>query len=179
MSSTPGAAQATHYIVLCELKNLIEVFKLNYTGSTINFTPVQEISSFAPGSPPPAADAGAGEIHISPDGKNVYITNRLTGEATDNLVRFGIVASQGGSISLQPHEKISSGGILPRMFSLGLTGFEDFIFLANQQGNLGLLAFKKNADGSVNPEPVASLPMTVFSDPSTANGPQFVQQILS
>ena len=175
----PGAAQATHYILLCETKNLIEVFQVEYAGNTINFTPAQELSSFGADFPPAnPSTAAAGEIQISPDGKDVYVSNRLTGDATDSVAHFGVVVSaDDGSITLQFRDTVSSGGILPRMFSFGRDGFEDYVFSVNQQGGDALVAFRKADDGSLAPQPVASLPLSVFADPASSNGPQFVQQI--
>jgi 6-phosphogluconolactonase (cycloisomerase 2 family) len=37
---------ATHYFLLCELLNLVEVFQLTYTGNSIQFFPVQTLSTF-------------------------------------------------------------------------------------------------------------------------------------
>ena len=174
----PGAPQATHYILLCETMNLIEVFEVEYAGNTINFTPAQELSSFGADFPPAnPSTAAAGEIQISPDGKDVYVSNRLTGNDTDSVARFGIASADDGSITLQFRDTVSSGGILPRMFSLGRDGFEDYVFLVNQQGDNALMAFQKADDGSLAPQPVASLPLSVFADPTSSDGPQFVQQI--
>ncbi|KAH8902947.1 putative isomerase YbhE [Coniochaeta sp. PMI_546] len=173
----PGAApaEATHYFLVCEVLSLVVVFELDYAGSTIQFTQVQTLSTFGEDFPPAnATTAAAGEIQVSVDGKDVYVSNRLTGNATDSISHFGVEVSGAGDVSLGFREAVSSGGSVPRMFSLAL-GAERFVFVTNQAGALGLVAFRRNADGSLDPNPAASLPVSVFG--LDGFGPQFVQQI--
>jgi 6-phosphogluconolactonase (cycloisomerase 2 family) len=174
----PGAApaQATHYFLVCEVLSLVLVFELDYAGGdTIEFTQVQTLSTFGEAFPPAnATTAAAGEIQVSVDGTDVYVSNRLTGNATDSIAHFGVEVGSAGEVSLAFRDTISSGGLVPRMFSLAL-GAERFVFVTNQGGDLGLVAFRRNADGSLDPTPAASLPVSVFG--LDGFGPQFVQQI--
>jgi 6-phosphogluconolactonase (cycloisomerase 2 family) len=174
----PGGtpAEATHYFLVCELLSLVLVFELDYAGATIQFTLTQTLSTFGGDFPPAnATTALAGEIQISVDAKDVYVSNRLTGNATgDSISHFGVDVSGAGDVSLGFRDTISSGGQVPRMFSLA-QGAERFVFVTNQAGDLGLVAFRRNADGSLDPTPAASLPVSVFG--ADGFGPQFVQQI--
>ncbi|KAH8899000.1 6-phosphogluconolactonase [Thozetella sp. PMI_491] len=176
----PGADKATHYILLQEILSLIQVYKLDYVDNTINFTPTQEISSFgnlALFGPANSTTASAGEIQITPDGKDIYVSNRLTGNATDSLAHFAVVQGAGGDITLEFRDTVSSGGLIPRMFSLGLDAFSSTLFATNQGGASGLLAFTRDASGALSPQPAASVALDVFAPAGTTNGPQFVQQI--
>ncbi|OIW34175.1 putative isomerase YbhE, partial [Coniochaeta ligniaria NRRL 30616] len=176
----PGAAapaNATHYFLVCEVLSLVAVFELAYAGDTIQFTQTQTLSTFGEAFPPAnASAAAAGEIQVSVDGRDVYVSNRLTGNATDSISHFGVeVGGAAGEVILVFRDAVSSGGLVPRMFSLAL-GAERFVFVVNQGGELGLVAFRRNADGSLDREPAASLPVGVFG--VEGFGPQFVQQIL-
>jgi 6-phosphogluconolactonase (cycloisomerase 2 family) len=173
----PGAApaEATHYFLVCEILNLVLVFNVAYTDTTMQFTQVRSLSTFGAAFPPATpSTAAAGEIQISVDGRDVYVSNRLTGNATDSIAHFSVERTADRGIALVFRDTVSTGGSLPRMFSLAL-GAERFVFVANQGGALGLVALRRNADGSLDGNPAASLPLGVFGGEGL--GPQFVQQI--
>ncbi|KAK0388370.1 hypothetical protein NLU13_4615 [Sarocladium strictum] len=163
------AEKATHYMVLCEIKNLIIVFELSYTDSSIEFTKIQEISSFGPDANP-SADAAAGELAIV--GDHVYISNRLTGDETDDISHFAIHKC-GEKPELRFVDSVSTGGTLPRMFSVTSSGRE--LLVGNQGGALGVVAIGINEDGSLEKEFRASIKASEFGEAGA--GPQFVQQI--
>ncbi|TID02879.1 putative 6-phosphogluconolactonase [Colletotrichum higginsianum] len=184
----PKGDKATAYIVACELTNTLEVFSVSNNGSSISLTRTQEISTYGAAFPPAnATTAAAGEIIVSGDGKDVYVSNRLTGNQTDSISHFKITqkAAQGGSpckatsggIALEFVEAISSGGQIPRMFSLSKD--DKTLFSTNQQGEgaFGVLALNRALDaGKLTATAVASLPVTLFGP--VGFGPQFVQQIV-
>ncbi|KAK2605894.1 hypothetical protein QQS21_003734 [Conoideocrella luteorostrata] len=169
-----GAAKATHYIVLCEIKNVVNVYSLKYGGDKgIEFFTEQSISTFPSATPPKAA---AGELVIAPDSKSVYASNRLTGEATDNIAHFRVVQqSAEGSATCQIKLELvgltSTGGKLPRMFSISEDG--QFVLVGNQDGDLGVVALKRNPDGTLEKNPAASIPANTLPN---GKGPAFVQQ---
>lgn len=164
-----NAEKATHYIVLCEIKNLIVVYELSYTDSSIEFTKIQDISSFGPDANP-SDDAAAGELAIV--GDHVYISNRLTGGDTDDISHFGIFKCS-EKTELRFVDSVSTGGTLPRMFSVTSSGAE--LLVGNQDGALGLVAIGLKEDGSLEKEFRASVKASEFGDKGF--GPQFVQQI--
>ncbi|OLN85483.1 putative 6-phosphogluconolactonase-like protein 4 [Colletotrichum chlorophyti] len=178
------AAQATHYILACELTNNLEVFKVSANGSSLAFTRTQELSTYGAAFPPAnATSAAAGEVVVSADGKDVYVSNRLSGNDTDSISHFRIkqaAATAGSScknataadIELEFVEAVSSGGQIPRMFSLSRD--DKTLFSTNQQGELGLVAFNR-VEGKLIATPAASLPASLFGP--LGFGPQFVQQI--
>lgn len=170
-----AAREATHYFLVCEMLSLVLVFEVSYTGATIELDHVQSLSTFGTDFPPAdAAGTTAGEIQVSVDGRDVYVSNRGTGNETDSISHFGVEGGVDGGVSLGFRDVVSTRGRVPRMFSLAL-GAERFVFVANQGGELGLVAFRRNADGSLVTEPAASLPLGVFG--VEGFGPQFVQQI--
>ncbi|KAK1984535.1 Lactonase, 7-bladed beta-propeller-domain-containing protein [Colletotrichum cereale] len=184
----PKGDKPLAYIVACELTNTLEVFSVSNNGSSVSLTRTQELSTYGEAFPPAnATSAAAGEIVISGDGKDVYVSNRLTGNATDSISHFKITqrAAKAGSpckaasggITLEFVEAISSGGQLPRMFSLSTD--DKTLFSTNQQGDgaLGLLALNRAPDaGKLTATAVASLPVTLFGPEGF--GPQFVKQIV-
>ncbi|KAK2041217.1 putative isomerase YbhE [Colletotrichum somersetense] len=184
----PKGDKPLAYIVACELTNTLEVLSVSNNGSSISLTRTQELSTYGAAFPPAnATSAAAGEIVISGDGNDVYVSNRLTGNATDSISHFKITQqaakagspckAAGGGIALEFVEAISSGGQLPRMFSLSTD--DKTLFSTNQQGEgaLGVLALNRAPDaGKLTATAVASLPVTLFGPEGF--GPQFVKQIV-
>lgn len=165
--------KATHYFLACELASLVKVFTLQYTNNSINFTEVQSLSTHGKDFPPAnATSAAAGELVIDAANKNLYVSNRFTGNATDSISHFSINIGDSGPLKFV--DQISSGGLVPRMFSLSKD--DSILFSTNQDGSSGLLALAKdNKTGSLTEQPVASVPLGKFG---AANfGPQFVMEI--
>lgn len=174
----PHHQQATHYFLACEIASLVKVFALSYPANgSVVFTEVQSLSTFGAAFPPAnATAASAGELIIDAANANLYVSNRLTGNATDSISHFAIdidaAADAGGPLTFV--DQISSGGLVPRMFSLA--NDDDVLFSTNQDGEWGLVAFAKDAEtGSLAEVPVAGLPLGVFG--ASGFGPQFVMEV--
>ncbi|KAI1487094.1 putative isomerase YbhE [Biscogniauxia mediterranea] len=177
---------ATYYALASELSNEVFLFRLDYDTSTgdgtVEFTLVQQQSTYGAAFPPQnATSAAAGELAVAANQRDVYISNRLSGNATDSIAHFVFDPSLPG---LSFADTVSSGGILPRMFSLSTDGAADqpFVFVANQGGDSGLVALARSADtGALHPTPVATLPNKALVAPELAAspnmGPQFVLEI--
>lgn len=179
-----GAAVPTHYIVLCETKNLVNVYSLRYVGGKgIEFRREQSLSTFSGDVP---AKAAAGELVVAPDNRNVYVSNRLSG-ATDSVANFRVVeqpanASSSSSssdcthaaapIRLELKGLTSTGGTLPRMFSFANDG--QTLLVGNQGGDLAVVALRRNQDGTLAEKPVASIASSAFPG---GKGPAYIQQI--
>jgi 6-phosphogluconolactonase (cycloisomerase 2 family) len=166
-----GSKKATHYIVACELSNQALVYSVSYEQNTLAFKHYQSISTY--GKDAPAKDikkAAVGEIILAPNNKDVYISNRVSGQKTDSIAHFTI--AECGTLTYA--ETVSSGGLLPRMMSFSLTG--KHIFVGNQDGTNGLVALKRSPDGKLTEKPVATLPGSAFGEAQF--GPQYVQQIV-
>ncbi|KAM0281822.1 hypothetical protein ACHAQH_003311 [Verticillium albo-atrum] len=178
--------QATHYVLVCELLNRLEVFEVTYADDSIQFTEVQSLDTFG-GTPHNATSALAGAITISDNGKDIYVSNRLTGTAPapDSIAHFRVSASRGSGCdgdaesdgsadALEFVGIVSSAGGVPRMFSLSTDG--GLLFSTNQNSGLGLLALTRNKEtGELTEEPVAGVDVAEFGE--VGFGPQFVQQI--
>ncbi|KAL4723869.1 hypothetical protein ACLX1H_009514 [Fusarium chlamydosporum] len=155
-----GQEKATHYIVACELSNQALVYSVTYEANTLSFKHFQSISTY--GKDAPAKDikkAAVGEIILAPNNKDVYISNRLSGQKTDSIARFTI--AECGTLTYA--ETVSSGGLLPRMMSFSLAA--KHIFVGNQDGTNGLVALKRDTNGKLVEKPVATLPGSVFGEP--------------
>lgn len=160
----------THYVVACEKKSLINLYEVSKTADgKVNLTSVQSLSTYGDAFPPAdPSTAAAGELVLSSNQKDIYVSNRLSGNETDSISHFQF---QDGKIAFV--DQISSGGLTPRMFSLSPD--EDILFSSNQGGNSGLVAFKRNNEtGSL--ESQATMSNSLVSTTS-GSGPQFVRQI--
>ncbi|KAF5024737.1 hypothetical protein F66182_3169 [Fusarium sp. NRRL 66182] len=167
-----GAEKATHYIVGCELTNQALVYSVTYEADALALKLDQSISTY--GKDLPAKDinkAAAGAVILAPNNKDLYISNRLSGNDNDSIAHFTV--SKSGKLTYA--ESVVSGGLLPRMISF--SGTSQHVFVGNQDGTNGLVALKRGADGKLHKKPVATLPGSTFGEPQF--GPQYVQQILN
>ncbi|KAG5665828.1 hypothetical protein KAF25_009953 [Fusarium avenaceum] len=166
-----GSKKATHYIVACELSNQALVYSVSYEENTLAFKLYQSISTYGKDAPPKdMKKAAVGEIILAPNNKDIYISNRVSGQKTDSIAHFTI--AECGTLTYA--ETVSSGGLLPRMMSFSLAS--KHIFVGNQDGTSGLVALKRNPDGKLTEKPVATLPGSAFGE--ALFGPQYVQQIV-
>lgn len=173
-----GAEKATHYMVVCEITSQLVVFEVSYAQQgNLTFTPAQIVSTFGASFPPAnQSSAAAAEIAISNDNASLYISNRLTGNATDSIAHFAITKADTGAVSVAFADTVSSGGLVPRMFSLSADEAEEFLFAANQDGASGLLAIERSTVSGALGAPVSSLGLEVFGP--SGFGPQFVKEIV-
>ncbi|KAI1763050.1 putative isomerase YbhE [Hypoxylon sp. FL1150] len=167
----------THYYVLAtELSSELYLFELKYTDDKLDLTERQRQSTYGAGFPPAnATSAAAGEVVVASNNRDVYVSNRLSGNETDSIAHFAFSGAK-----LDFYDSISSGGILPRMFSLSID--EKLVFVVNQAGDAALAAFTRMEDfGELIPTPVATLPQESLVAPALAAtpsmGPQFVLEI--
>ncbi|PSR77803.1 Lactonase, 7-bladed beta-propeller-domain-containing protein [Coniella lustricola] len=179
-TTTTTTTKATHFAVVCEISNVIKVYKLDYDHDRgIGFDEVQAISTFGQDSPPSnPGTAAAGELIVDARNENLYVSNRLTGDGTDNIAHFCINHHNDNDNSAKPVltfvDQVSSGGLLPRMFSLSKE--DNVLFSTNQDGECGMVAFGKDGKtGRLTRQPLASVSREVFGGPNL--GPQFVMQI--
>jgi 6-phosphogluconolactonase len=88
-------------------------------------------------------DTGAAALHLSPDGKFLYASNR----ANANELVIYAVDPQGGTLMSVGHQ--SSLGVKPRDFCIDPTG--KFLVVANQDSD-DLVIFKRNLEaGTLTP----------------------------
>ena len=91
----PAEGQAQFYYVVGELSNTVTSYKIEYSGNTAEFTQIQVISTLPEdyeGETP-----AAGEIILAPNGKHVYVSNRLDTifADTSSMVVYGINTESG------------------------------------------------------------------------------------
>jgi 6-phosphogluconolactonase (cycloisomerase 2 family) len=162
----------THYVVVCELKNLVLLYQVEQApNGTIAMSLNQTLSTFGEAFPPAnATSAAAGELIVASNQKDIYVSNRLTGNDTDNISHF---VFENGAVTFA--DQVSSGGQQPRMFSLSKD--ESILFSSNQNGGSGLLAFKRcEKTGTLTGTPAASVANTDIN-PLPGFGPQFVIEL--
>ncbi|KAL6859509.1 putative isomerase YbhE [Trichoderma novae-zelandiae] len=188
----PGSAEgeegkaATHYFLLCETGNRVEVFELEYREGDIEFTPAGSYSTFASdgdeveGVPKRGAFAAAGEIVLSKDSKHLYTSNRLTTDPTETIAHFRILKGdddekEGGGLSLELVGETSTRGKHPRMFSLSRDGSE--LFVGNLEGEWAVVVLRRREDGTLEEEPVAGILMEDVVKGGDEKGPMFVLEV--
>ena len=109
-----------------ELSGNVNVFSYHKQGKLTSIQTISAIPSDYKGS------VGSADIHVSPDGKFLYASNR--GES-NTLAIFSI--DQDGKLKLVGHQ--STLGKTPRNFNFDPTG--NFLLVANQEGN-NIVIFK-------------------------------------
>ncbi|KAK8058591.1 isomerase YbhE [Apiospora phragmitis] len=170
----------THYVILCETMNLIQLYSVEpkKADDTLVLTPLQSLSSYGPGfAPLNATTAAAGELTVANNQRDVYITNRLSGNETDNVSLFAF-QGKAGQAKLEFQAQVSSGGISPRMMSLSRDKDQGIMFVANPQGTNGIVALQRSENcGLLSPVPIASIVNTDISKETGGFGPQFVLEI--
>ncbi|KAI2615250.1 putative isomerase YbhE [Hypoxylon sp. NC1633] len=176
------SGNAHYYTLASELTNELFLFSLTYKADTIDFQQVQNQSTYGSIPPANASSAAAGELVVAANQKDVYVSNRISGNETDSIAHFVFKKTCGGPPSLNFADTISTGGLRPRMFSLSTDESQSLAFVANQGGDAGLAAFARDpGSGALNPTPVATMPNTALVAPQLAAtefmGPQFVQEI--
>lgn len=110
-----------------ELTGTVAAYR--FSGGRLHF--LQRLSSHPPGY---RGTKGSADIHVSPDGRFLYASNR--GDA-NNLAIFSV--SPGGR--LKPVGFQSTGGLKPRNFVIDPTG--NYLLVANQDSH-SIVVFKRN-----------------------------------
>lgn len=174
-----GAANATHYLLLCELTNTIVVYSLIYKRHHLEFIRESKTSTFGATDATPTT-ARAGHLELLPDNKHLYVSNRLTGQEHDSIAYMRITIKQGHP-TLEFVQQVPTLGILPRMFCV-LDGGRGDILVANEKSESGLVLLERTPDGNVIETPKLCVPMSEFMDEeemeqSPGNGPKFVMEL--
>ncbi|OTA03716.1 hypothetical protein A9Z42_0041860 [Trichoderma parareesei] len=193
-----GGKPATHYFLLCETSNRVEVFALKYREGDIEFTPKGSYSTFVSdddgdgdatgeeGVPKRGAFAAAGEIVLSRDSRHLYTSNRLTTDPTETIAHFRVIPAdddddeddgeEGKELRLELVGETSTRGKHPRMFSLSKDGSE--LFVGNQEGEWAVVVLRRREDGTLEEEPVAGILMEdVVKGGDDEKGPMFVLEV--
>jgi 6-phosphogluconolactonase (cycloisomerase 2 family) len=168
----------THYVVVTENTSEVVLFELATADGTITgMTEAQVISSFGAAFPPAnATSARAGELVVANNNRDIYVSNRLTGNDTDSIAHFIVeVAKDTGKASIAFANSYSSGGLIPRMFSLSADAEQSLLFSSNQAGPSALVAFQRSPCGALT-APIATLPQASISV-EEGFGAQFVMEI--
>lgn len=178
--SLKGGHYATHYAVVCELTNEIHLFNVSYsdaTGMDMNF--MSKVSTYGPFPPLNATSAAAGELVVASNGA-IYVSNRLSGNATDSISHFALESKSAADSTpiLVFQSQVSSSGYAPRMMSLSKD--ESIMFVTNVNGLNGIVALARDKKtGMLSEKPLAVMPNSVFSTQPGGQGygPQFIQEL--
>lgn len=123
------SSDGSEIFVVEELTAVLDVFDFKEG----KLTPKQRVSLIADDY---EGEVGAAEVRISPDGKNIYASNR--GDANSLSV---FTKKDDGSYWLM--QQVNSGGVMPRNFNLTADG--KFLLSANQASN-DIVVFERNLE---------------------------------
>lgn len=179
-------SEGTHYLVMvAEFTNEIFLFEAEYVfdnvADTIRFTEIQRQTT-CPSPDLAAPGLKLAEVEVARNQRDVYVSNRMTPGDTDHIAHFAFSRSGDGTARLDYVSRASSGGRAPRSFCLSLDAEQSFLFVANEAGENGLVALKRDPEtGVLDPTPVATLLQKdlIIRDPDTPKmgGPHFVREI--
>ncbi|KAI0455283.1 putative isomerase YbhE [Xylaria acuta] len=167
----------TFFVVACELSNEVHLYEFKYSDNGPEFVHLAEQSTYGPDiKPKNATSAAAGALLIASNSRDIYISNRLSGDTEDNIAHFFFDAK---ATNLTFARSIPTGGVNPRSISFGAN--ESILFVANQAGPMGVVAISRCADsGRLGAKPFASTNLTALlpdgADPATV-GPQFITAV--
>ncbi|KAI1088862.1 putative isomerase YbhE [Rostrohypoxylon terebratum] len=170
--------EKTLLVILGELSNQV----LLYEGSCESavWTPAAQCDTYNGATKP--ADAKAGELVVAGNKEDVYLSNRNTGEAEDHIAHFKLRHQPNNNNSkshLEYINKTPTCGRLPRSFCLSKDPEQNYVFVGNEKGEWGLVAFRHDpATGLLDPNPVARLANVdlTFDNVRGVSGPQFVDE---
>ena len=115
--------------LVTELNGSVVVFR---EFSNLDFRPIQNLSTFPPTYKGPF---GGADIHISPDGKFLYTSNR----GNSNTIAIFSIEAATGKLTSVGHQ--FTNGIKPRNFNFDPSG--NFLLVANQDSG-GIVIFKRD-----------------------------------
>ncbi|KAI0195904.1 putative isomerase YbhE [Astrocystis sublimbata] len=161
----------TFFVLACEKSSQVVLYEVKYTDTGMEFNYINEQSTY--GASPdfkPAAGAAAGEVVVASNNRDVYISNRLSGQDSDFIAHFKFDLA---TTSLTFAESVSSGGLGPR--SMSLSSGEGVLFVGNQNGTLGVAAFGRcKTSGKLGSSPFTSIENKDVTPDATAGGPAYV-----
>ena len=93
---------------------------------------------------------GSADIHLSPDGKYLYASNR---GSENNLVQYAI--DKNGLLNIASKKHTPSGGVMPRNFTISADG--KWLLVANQASD-NVVVFKRNiSNGNLTKMPQSTM----------------------
>ncbi|KAI1185618.1 Lactonase, 7-bladed beta-propeller-domain-containing protein [Nemania serpens] len=177
-----GGGGKTYFLVACETGNIVVLYEVEYNDAQgIAFKWISEQPTWGTAAPKNATSSAAGAVLVAANQKDVYISNRLTGDDADNVAHFIFAAPAAADkpASLTFQETVSTTGIQPRSMAFSANKDQDVLFVANQGGKNGLAAFSRDAaSGKLSAAPVAAMEYAKLVakgyETSQNVGPQFV-----
>ncbi|KAI0185027.1 Lactonase, 7-bladed beta-propeller-domain-containing protein [Xylaria flabelliformis] len=167
----------SYYVVACELSNQVHLYEFKYGDNGPEFVHLAEQSTYGPDiKPKNATSAAAGALLVASNNRDVYISNRLSGDVQDNIAHFIFDTK---TTNLTFAGSVPTGGVNPR--SISFDASESIVFVTNVAGPLGVTAISRcAASGHLGAKPFAGMNLTDLlpdgADPATV-GPQFVAAI--
>ncbi|KAI1161905.1 Lactonase, 7-bladed beta-propeller-domain-containing protein [Nemania serpens] len=151
-----GAGGKTFFLIACETKNQVVLYEIAYDETLgMAFKWISQQPTYGTIAPKNATTAAAGAILVAANQKDVYISNRLSGDDADSVAHFVFAADK---TELTFQESVSSTGIQPRSMAFSANPAQNILFVANQGGKNGLAAFSRDAaSGKLTANPVGAM----------------------
>ncbi|KAK6956616.1 hypothetical protein Daesc_001895 [Daldinia eschscholtzii] len=185
---SPGAiacitSGGTHYLIIVgQINTAIALVRMEYTDKLLKFTTVQT------GQARKMEDGGqhttmpfAGLV-VASNQRDIYIWNRFSNDRSGHIGHFTLDQDAERRAHIRFVENIPTGGIQPRMLSLSSDDNQEFAIVANETGDAGIAAFRRDpTTGRLDPNPVATIPnhlLVAWGVPENEiRGPQFVREL--
>ncbi|KAH7112765.1 Lactonase, 7-bladed beta-propeller-domain-containing protein [Dactylonectria estremocensis] len=170
-----GVHMATHYIVVCGLRNEVIVYSLRYREVHLEMEKTQTIPGPGDAFPPQTVRAiTAVNILLTVDNKHLYISKCVKDNTIDPIAHYTVAPNNLTHKMLNLTSKASAGGSCPARVSLSENN--EYVFASDPTDQFRLAALKRNVDGTLQRSPIASIMKPAFGDEEFQ--PSFVQQIV-
>ncbi|KAI1648927.1 putative isomerase YbhE [Daldinia loculata] len=172
----------THYLVVAGgLSTAIALMKMEYTDAIIRFTTVHWGHAGRRWDRGEIIMSAFTGLEVAKNQRDVYLWNRFPGENSGHIAHFRLT-EDGGVVGLTYVHNIPTRDIQPRMVSLSGDDNQEFVFVANEYGESGLVAFRRDpTTGRLDPNPAATFPNELLApygaSPHVLRGVQFVREL--
>ncbi|KAI1656440.1 putative isomerase YbhE [Daldinia decipiens] len=162
------------------LSTAIALMRMDYTDAIIRFTTVHWGHAGRRWDPGELIMSAFTGLEVARNQRDVYLWNRFPGETSGHIAHFRLTDE--GGVGLIYVHSMPTRNIQPRMASLSGDDSQEFVFVANEAGESGLVAFRRDpATGRLDPNPVATFPNELLvpygASPHILRGVQFVREL--
>ncbi|KAI0846356.1 putative isomerase YbhE [Daldinia vernicosa] len=172
----------TPYLVVAGgLSTAIALMRMEYTDTTIRFTTIHWGHAGRRWDPGEIIMSSFLGLEVAKNQRDIYLWNRFPGEPGGHIAYFRLT-EDGGSLGLTHIDHIPTPDIQPRMVSLSGDDKQEFAFVANEDGESGLIVFRRDpTTGRLDPNPVATFPNDLLvpygASRDILRGVQFVREL--
>ncbi|KAI1798816.1 hypothetical protein F4811DRAFT_566124 [Daldinia bambusicola] len=171
---------ATYLVLVGGIETALALVRVTYTDSGLELSTIQLGRPAVPEEDEPRMTGFAGIVAAS-NQRDIYIWNRFSMDLSGHIAHFRLTHDTDPP-RLVFVENTPTAGIQPRMVCLSSDDNQEFAIVANEIGDTGLAAFRRDpTTGRLDPNPAATLPthlLATWGLPETViKGPQVIFEI--